>query len=454
MLARLLRTLLLAALPLPLAAQPAIDRVRVAQEIDSVVARAMRTKQAAGMTVAVVRGRDTLALKAHGSADLELEVPTPDRAVYEIGSVTKQFTAAAVLQLVEQGKLALDDDITKHFPTYPVQGHKVTVRRLLDHTSGIRGYTELPEFGAIMTRSMLRDSLVALFAPRPFAFAPGEALSYNNSAYFLLGLLVEKVSGMSYAAYVRENLFARAGMSDSRYCSHAAVIPRRAHGYDVGAAGLQRAAYIDHTWPYAAGSLCSTAGDLVAWSRALHGGKILGAASYRELIAPSTLNDGTKLRYAKGLFVGDSVHGHRTIHHGGDIPGFSTELAYFPDDSLTIAVLMNTLGPVRPETLMRQIARAVLGDRTPKPPTFAGRADDYAGEYRGVGRGRELVLTFVADSARGLAVRSGGPAQPLTFLGGDTFGLGSQRYAFVREGGRVTKVRADLLSVYTIAVRR
>ena len=439
---------------LPARAQVA-DRARAAAVVDSIANAALATGRAAGMSIAVVRGRDTVVMKGYGKADLELDVATPERAVYEIGSVTKQFTAAAIMQLVEQGKLSLDDEITKHLPSYPTQGQKVTVRRLLDHTSGIKGYTELQEFGAIATRALPRDTLVALFSSRPFDFAPGAAQAYNNSAYFLLGLIVEKVSGQPYATYVKEQLFARAGMADSRYCSNDAVVQRRAHGHQPGPDGLRRAGYIDHTWPYAAGSLCSTAGDLVAWTRALHGGRVLGPAAYKQFLTPGRLNDGTPLRYAMGLFVNDSIGGHTAIHHGGDIPGFSTHLAYLPDDSMTVAVLVNTAGPVRPDALTQSIVVALLGDRTPGPLAWKGRAADYAGEYRGIGRGREQVIAIAADSAaRGMTVRvNGGPAQPLAFLGGETFGRGPVRYTFLREGGRVTKVRSDARSVTSVATR-
>lgn len=437
---------------------PVRDPVRATAIVDSIVGAAIGNGRAAGASVAVVRGRDTLVLKGYGKADLELDVPTPARAVYEIGSVTKQFTAAAILQLVEQGKLSLDDEVTRHLPSYPTQGHRLTVRRLLDHTSGIRSYTEIPEFGTLATRSLPRDSLTALFAGKPFDFAPGAGQVYNNSAYFLLGQIIEKLSGQSYADYVQRHLFARAGMLDSRYCSNSAVVPRRAHGYQVRRDTLERAGYIDHAWPYAAGSLCSTAGDLVAWTQALHGGRVLGPAAYREMVTPGTLNDGTTLRYAKGLFVNDSILGHPAIHHGGDIPGFSATLAWLPRDSAVVAVLMNTAGPVRPDALMQAIVGALFGDRTPKPLAFRGRAADYAGEYRGVGRGRPQVMEVAADSAGApLTLRiNGGAPQPLAYLGGETFGRGASRFTFVREGGkngRVTALRADSRSVYSIATR-
>ena len=437
----------------PPANTPIRDRDRIVAAVDSLAADALKSGQAAGMSIAVVRGRDTIVLKGYGKADLELDVPTPERAVYEIGSITKQFTAVAILQLQEHGKLSLDDELTKYLPSYPLQGHRLTLRRLLDHTSGIAGYTELPEFERLSVRTLPRDSLVALFAAKPFGFAPGEAEVYNNSAYFLLGLIIEKVSGVPYETYVQQQLFERAGMQDSRYCSNSAVVARRAHGYDFAAGQMKLAAYVDFTWPYSGGSLCSTVGDLVAWTRALHLGTLLGPSAYQELVTPGTLSDGTRLRYAKGVSV-DSILGHRAIEHDGGIPGFLSELVYFPDDTLTVAVLVNTAGPVNPGLIARAIAGLALGDRSPRAMTFRGNTSDYVGEYRGVGRGRELVLKFASDAGNALtlAIR-GGPATRLGYFGGETFRVGSARYTFVREAGRVTKVRADLVGGNIVASR-
>jgi len=420
------------------------SRAALASGLDSIARAALASGRAAGLSVGVVRGRDTLLLKGYGSADLELDVPTPPAAIYEIGSVTKQFTASAVMQLVEQGKLALDDELTKYLPDYPTQGHRITIRRLLDHTSGIKGYTELPAFGALMVRKLPRDSLVALFSKAPFDFSPGDALVYNNSAYFLLGLIIEKVSGKSYADYVRDNLFARAGMPDSRYCSENAVVKRRAHGYDTGPNGtLVRAAYLDHTWPFAAGSLCSTVGDLIAWARALHGGRILGPDAYRELITPETLNDGTPLRYAKGLAISD-VAGHRAIHHGGAINGFLAQLDWFPADSAIIVVLINTAGPVNPGEIATALAERLFGKRAVASAAFGGDLAAYAGTWRGVGRGGSLTIRTDRDSS-GLVARilPGTRSVPLRFLGGDSFEAGSNRFTFLRTGAQITGLRYD-----------
>jgi CubicO group peptidase (beta-lactamase class C family) len=425
----------------------------IRSRIDSVVNSYLADGKAAGMSVAVVRGRDTLVLKGYGFADLEFDVPTPGRAIYEIGSVTKQFTAASILLLQERGKLVLDDPLTKYLPNYPVQGHTVTLRRLLDHTSGIKGYTEMPEFGAFMMRHEPRDSLVALFANKPFDFAPGEAEVYNNSAYFLLGLIIEKVSGESYAEFVRKNLFEPAGMRDSRYCSESAVVKRRAHGYDQGPNGLQRARYLDHLWPFAAGSLCSTAGDLVAWNRALHGGKILSPASYKEITTPGTLNDGTRLRYAKGLAV-HLVSGHRVIEHGGGINGFLSASDYFPDDDAIIVVLVNTAGAVRPDAVVASLADLVLGKKPTTPVAFTGDLKTLAGTYSGVGRGADqrLVLSAAGGTLSIKAERGDTTAHQARYTGDDTFVVGDTRYTFLPagSGGASRKLRVD--AVYGLSV--
>ena len=458
MLAVPVRTLSLAAVVLAAVVTPAPaqqrDRSAVVLAIDSVVASYLKDGKAAGMSVAVIRGRDTLALKGYGSADLELGVPTPARAVYEIGSVTKQFTGAAILQLADDGKLNLDDDITKYLADYPTQGHKITIRRLLDHTSGMKGYTELPRFGTIMSRKLPKDSLVDLFKNEKFEFSPGEAQVYNNSAYFLAGLIIEKVSGMSYADYVKKTLFDKAGMNDSRYCSESAIIPRKAHGYDMGPAGLQNKGFIDHTYPYSAGSLCSTVGDLAAWNRALHGGKVLSPAAYRELITPGVLNDGTKLRYAKGLAL-HTFNGHRTIEHGGGINGYLSESAYFPDQDAIIVVLINTAGPVSPNAVTGSIADVVFGPTTRESSMFSGDLTRLVGTYAGVGRGSRMTITVAQVGGKLVATvpMSPKPAE-LRFLGNDTWESDDTRFTFVGDAGKVMTLRADMVYGYSFLARQ
>src|SRR5581483_756439 len=233
--------------------------------IDAIIEAPIKAGKVAGASVAVARRGETLLARSYGSADLELDVPMPADASFEIGSVTKQFTAASILLLAERGRLKIDDDVQVYLPQYPTHGQRITIRHLLTHTSGIKGYTELPEFGDLMKLTKPADTLVTLFGAKPLDFPPGNALVYNNSAYFLLGLIIEKVSGESYASFVKANLFDKVGMPGSYYCSESAVHRHHAHGYDTDEGTLVLKGYISHAWPYSAGSLCSTASDLTAW---------------------------------------------------------------------------------------------------------------------------------------------------------------------------------------------
>jgi CubicO group peptidase (beta-lactamase class C family) len=446
---RRLASVALAALMTAAAAAPAAaqaSRAETVRALDAIARAPVADGRVAGLAVAVVRGADTLLLRSYGRADLEWEVPLPEDAVFEIGSVTKQVTAVAILRLRDEGKLDLDADLTRYLPDYPTRGHRVPVRRLLDHTSGIRSYTEMASFGEISTRRLPRDSLVARFAAEPFDFTPGSAAIYNNSAYFLLGLIVERLSGESYEEYVERRLFEPLGMRRSGYCSNTRVVPGRARGYERTAEGMARASYMDHTWPYAAGSLCSTTGDLVTWLRALHGGRLLSAASYRELITPGRLEDGTPLRYAMGLARTPDPRGRAAIHHGGGIPGFLSDTRYYPDEDLYVVVLVNTTGGVSPSAVATELVDVLL----PRPPAraraFRGEAAPLLGTYRGPARGQPMtVRVTAADGGLAMAV-NGGPPTPLNWTEGWTFSLGGQIVTFDREGGGrgpATRVRLD-----------
>jgi D-alanyl-D-alanine carboxypeptidase len=416
-----------------------------AAAIDAIMETPIRAGKVAGASIAVTRRGETIASKSYGLADLELDVPMPADASFEIGSVTKQFTAASILLLAERGKLSVDDDVTKHLPQYPTHGQQITIRHLLTHTSGIKGYTELPEFGDMMKLTKPRETLVALFGEKPLDFPPGQALVYNNSAYFLLGLIIEKVSGQPYGDFVKANLFDKAGMPGSYYCSESAVHRHHAHGYDTNNGTLVLKGFISHTWPYAAGSLCSTASDLSAWLAALHGGNVLSADSYQAMTTPTALADGTKVRYGFGVGVAQ-LGGRTAIYHGGGINGFLSEADYYPESGLSIVVLLNTAGPANPGDLARAIADAVLGTTPERTTTFTGDLSSFAGTYEGVGRGRPTTVTIAAE-AGALTMKGAGaptaPPQTLTYRGGDTFGVNNTLVVFEREGGRVTRLRLD-----------
>ena len=250
---------------------------------------------------------------------------------------------------------------------------------------------------------------------------------------------------MSYADYVQKNLFDKAGMKDAHYCSEVKIHMGKVTGYDSDSAGPTLKGPISHVWPYAAGSLCSSAIDLVAWNEALHQkGTILGPQAYQEYITPGQLNDSTRLGYAKGLAVYPRL-GHRAFHHGGGINGFLSENLYFPDDSLSVVVLFNTAGPGSPDEAAEAIAEAVLGKAPDASKKFTGNLARYAGTYAGRGRGRptELQISVHGDTLMAKGAGPGDSANALTFLGDNTFGRDYTHLVFIERNGAVTGLRLD-----------
>jgi D-alanyl-D-alanine carboxypeptidase len=443
-----------ACIPAPAAAQAgSLDRARVLHVVDSIVGAEIAAGRAAGMSVAMVRGRDTLLLKGYGRANLELDVPTPADAVYDIASQAKTFTAAAVMQLVEQGKLSLDDPLAKHLPGVlrADVADRVTVGHLLSHTAGLKEYSILPAFMAIWQRSYPApppgDTILELIRTLPLEFQPGTAMVYNNSGYHLLGSLVERVSGRSLEDYLAAEVFPRAGLRSTRRYRVDAIIPGLTSGYLHGPAGLRPGhGQGDLWWNRGASGYVSTAGDVARWLQALHGGRILGPQAYQALVAPAALTDGTRLRYGSGVLL-QTMRGHRAISHGGAIPsGYNSFGAWLPDDSLAVVVLSNTLGGVDTEAIAARIVGVLLGDRRPAPTAFEGPAEAYVGTYRAEATYFFNSLQIAAADAGGLTVSNdGGEPIPLAQYGQDRFatGNGYMFYTFLREGGVVTGVRVE-----------
>ena len=365
-----------------------VSRDVIARVTDSIATAALKNGPVAALSIAVVRGSDTVVMKGYGLADIENEIPATGQTVHRIGSVTKQFTAVAIMRLVEQGKLSLDDDVTKYVPNAPTHGRRVLIRHLLNHTSGIPSYTDVgPVFGRVMRTDLAHDSLLAIVRDDSLQFEPGSHFYYNNTAYYLLGMVIEKIAGKSYGEHLNEALFGPNRLSSTVYCSVAPIIKRRAHGYERGPNGLVNASYISMNLPYAAGSLCSSVGDLVVWTRLLHAGKLVNPTSLSAMITPARLTSGRPMQYGFGLFM-DSLGSHRRVHHGGGINGFISELAHYPDDSLTIAVLANT-SPAPSEQIAADIARVAFGmpprtapERPADLPIATEELARLAGNYR------------------------------------------------------------------------
>jgi len=336
-------------------------------------------------TVLVAQNDQVLLDKGYGYANLEWQIPDSPQAKFRLGSITKQFTAACILLLEERGKLKTDDPVKKYMPDAPAAWDKITIYNLLTHTSGIPSFTGFPDYRSTEAQPTTPEKLVARFRDKPLDFQPGEKWNYSNSGYVLLGYLVEKISGQSYKDFVQENIFKPLGMNDSGYDSNSAIILHRAYGYAPGPNGPVNAGYIDMSIPFSAGALYSTTHDLLRWEQGLFGGKLLSAASLKKMTTPFKEN------YACGLGV-RTVHGHAEIDHGGGIEGFNTELAYYPDDKLTIVVLANLNGDA-PESIANQLAAVVHGEKVVLPSERkaitvpAGILEKYVGTY-------EIAPTF------------------------------------------------------------
>lgn len=428
------------------AAAPAAAEVRAVTVdpalagIDSMLTRLYPAGEP-GAAVLAARDGQVLMRKAYGTASVELGVPLLPEHVFRLGSITKQFTAVATLMLVDEGKVSLDDEITEYFPDYPTQGRRITVEHLLTHTSGIQSYTGMPSYMTEMRRDLTPEQLIAGFRDQPMEFAPGERWNYNNSGYALLGAIIEKVSGMSYADFIRTRILEPLGMRNTYYETAEAVIPGRVPGYErTGEGQVRQAAWVSMTLPYAAGALIGTVDDLLLWNRAVAEGRMLKPETWRRAFSAYRMSDGRSAGYGYGWFVGEAA-GKPSIEHGGDINGFSSNGLWIPSERLHVIVLANHQREPRrnPDEISRQIAARVLG--TPdQPAPFAVPAETLR-EYVGVYRASETenrVITLDGGALYGQRGRN--TRQALTPVGPDQFVYASgTRARFVRGAdGRIT----------------
>jgi CubicO group peptidase (beta-lactamase class C family) len=309
----------------------------LADAVDDYLQLQMQERRIPGLSVAIVQGGRTVKARGYGFANLEHRIPARAETVYEIGSITKQFTAALVMMLVEEGKLRLDDRLSQHLEGVPASWRLMNVRHLLTHTSGLKNYTGLEGFE--VRRKLTAPQFIKILAAQPLQSAPGEKYAYCNSAYNLLGYLIERQMGQSYWQALQARILKPLGMTNSRPRDLRAVIPHRAAGYewDQGA-WVNRDS--DLTDVFSAGALVSTVLDLVKWNHALNSTNLLSDASLAQMWTPAVLNHGQPLTYGLGFGV-DTHKGRKNIGHSGSTSGFSASLQRFPDDRLAVIVLCN-----------------------------------------------------------------------------------------------------------------
>lgn len=323
----------------------AVTGTVTAQNAPDLAAKANAYIKAAGIqgSVLLAKNGKVILAKGYGLANMELDVPNTPATIFRLGSITKQFTAAAVLQLQEKGKLNVSDLISKYIPDTPAAWNSVTIRHLLTHTSGIPSYTDEIGYQAHMReQSGPPPEFINRFRDRPLEFLPGERFHYDNSGYFLLGVIVEQVSGMKYEDYLRKNIFEPLQMTSTGYDWPATILKDRASGYSKSADGKQiNAEFLDMGQPYAAGSLYSTVLDLYKWDRALYTTRVLSAQSIEAAFTPGKFDWAEGIKYGYGWGIAQ-VHGHKTVGHGGGINGFSTVIWRAIEEDAVSIVLSNS----------------------------------------------------------------------------------------------------------------
>jgi CubicO group peptidase (beta-lactamase class C family) len=315
-----------------------------AKQIDDLMRKYVENGQFNGSVLVAESGK-VIFKKGYGMANMEWANPNTPDTKFRLGSLTKQFTTLLIMQLIEQGKLKLEGKITDYLTDYPkATGDKITIHHLLTHTSGIPSYTGLPTFQEKLSRNPYKPTdFIKQFSDLPLEFEPGSTFAYSNSGYFLLGVLIENVTGKTYEKVLQENIFKPLQMNNTGYDDFTTILPKKATGYQKRGLNYVNAPYIDMTIPYAAGSLYSTVEDLALWDQALYSDKLLSASSKEILFTPY------KSGYAYGWFVGKRQVGQlkdslQVMEHGGGIDGFNSLLSRLPENKHLVVLLNNTGG--------------------------------------------------------------------------------------------------------------
>src|ERR1700757_4949912 len=377
------------------------------QEVDGVFADVSKPGSP-GCALAVARDGRIIYEKGYGLANIEENVAITPRTVFDIGSTSKQFTAASILLLEKQGKLSIQDDIHKYLPEIPDYGHTITIRHLLNHTSGLRDYLTLFELAGVNTDSVTTDddALAIIARQKALNFDPGSDWLYSNSGFFLLSVIVKRVSGKTLRQFATENIFEPLQMTQTVFRDeHTQLVPNRAMAYDRKEAGTGYALNVSYFEQTGDGAVHTSVEDLLKWDENFYSGRVGGKDFLEKIQEPGKLNTGKTLDYAKGLFVGN-YRGLRFVDHGGSWGGYRAQLLRFPEQHFSVACLCN-LASANPEKRAHEIADVFLAGemKEPKPTSAAGRPNrqkkkseslgsDQSGAYSGNFRSDELLATY------------------------------------------------------------
>jgi D-alanyl-D-alanine carboxypeptidase len=351
--------------------------VRADKKVDDYVKAEMEKQHIPGVSIAIVKEGKIIKVEGYGMANVELNVPARPDTVYKIGSVSKQFIASGIMMLIQEGKISLDDNISKFLEGTPDTWKDITIRHLLTHTSGI--VREAPGFDPLKIQN--DADVIKTAYPLPLRFAPGEKWEYCNVGYFTLAEIIRKVSGKPWGDYLSEHMFTPVGMSATRTTTVSEIVPNRANGYIWRNGKLQNADIYFALRP--SGAFLSSVLDLAKWDAALYTDKFLKSSVRDQMWTPVKLNNGTNHPYGFGWEL-DPVGGHKRVHHGGSLPGFRAGLARFVDDKLTVVVLTNS-DNANPAAIALNIAALYIPGLIPErivAKVDAKILDTYAGQYQ------------------------------------------------------------------------
>ncbi|MBS0029222.1 serine hydrolase [Chitinophaga hostae] len=364
-------------------------QTKMATQLDHLLADAIPAEDP-GVAVLIAQKGKVVYEAAFGSANLELRTPLTPNMVFRIGSVTKQFTAAGILQLLEQGKISLQDSIQQYLPDFPTKRATITIENLLTHTSGLTDYTSIDSHDPFVERWDLTPGfLVDHFKQTPLEFTPGSRYGYSNSNYVLLARIIEKVTGRSYHDYITEKVIKAAGLTNTRFAAEKNIVPLRVTGYTRDNGFFENCYYQTISLGYGCGDLLSTVGDLYQWNNALLAGKVLQPATLEKAYTPYRLSDGKYSSYGYGWFI-DQQEGKKCIHHEGQTSGFIAMEKYFPTEDIYLSILTNVKsGEDKTDfsdkrfALFQQITGLALGTPSFSAIKMSNRLlDSYTGTYQ------------------------------------------------------------------------
>jgi len=419
-------------------------------KIESIITRIKDQGHYPGVSVLIDKGGVSIYSAAFGETDMENGLAASVDSAYPIGSITKSFTALAALQLVASGQLDLKAPVNQYLDNFTGSAKEVLVWQLLNHTSGIPNYTSIPVVRDQLKRQKIsRVKMVEFFADLPLQFEPGTRFSYTNSGFYLLGLIIEKVSGQDYYQYLQEHVWNPLEMTRTYSGDDEQLILGRARGYEYGKDGFRNASPWYYLVPFSAGSIVSTVSDLARYRHGVFTSDVIGTKVRDLVLKQVPMKDGSPNPYTLGALIKSDFHGHKKYSHSGEIYGFFSDHAYYPDEDLTIAILTNHKGAApTPVAMERKIARVVLGLPELIARDIQLSADElaqYAGDYylEPLQFGPPVYGFIIADGKLGVSfggVDAGGPILPLRAQGNDQFVSAMDDewlFTFVRKGTRI-----------------